>query len=56
MQWQIWVPLAAASCIYIVQAVAYVWVQGRYGLAACFVGYTMANLGLIYDAWQWSGR
>ncbi len=56
MKWQIWLPLALASVLYVAQATAYFVVAERPGLALCFIGYTLANIGLIYDAYQWGLR
>lgn len=56
MKWQIWLPLALASVLYVAQATAYFVVAERPGLALCFLGYTLANIGLIYDAYQWGLR
>lgn len=44
------IPLSVTSCIYAVLAAGYLFAQHRPGMALAFVGYTLANLGLIYDA------
>lgn len=48
----IWVviPLVVVGLIYGVLATAYFVVQHRYGMSLAFVGYVVANVGLIWDA------
>ena len=43
-------PLSVTSCIYAILAAGYLWAQNRPGMAAAFLGYTIANIGLIFDA------
>lgn len=43
-------PLALAAVIYGVLAGGYLVVLKRPGMCAAFVGYVIANAGLIYDA------
>ena len=40
--------LAFVTLIYMAVAVGY-WIDGRHGMAVVFVGYSLANLGLIAD-------
>lgn len=48
----IWVilPLSLSSGIYAVLAGGYYWVQGRPGMTLTFLGYVIANVGLMWDA------
>ena len=48
----IWVviPLVIVAVIYAVLATAYFVVQHRYGMSLAFVGYVVANVGLVWDA------
>lgn len=43
-------PLSLAGAIYAVLAVGYLLAQGRPGMALAFVGYVLANVGLVWDA------
>ena len=51
-QTMIWVvtPLVIVALIYAVLATAYFAVQHRYGMSLAFVGYVVANVGLVWDA------
>ena len=48
----LWVilPLSLSSGVYAVLAGGYYWVQGRPGMTLTFLGYVIANVGLMWDA------
>jgi hypothetical protein len=48
MSWHI---LAAVSVAYAAQGVIYLR-QHRYGMAAAFIAYALANVGFIVDMWE----
>lgn len=43
-------PLVVVSILYATLAVGYFAIQNRLGLCLAFVGYVVANVGLIIDA------
>ena len=43
-------PLVLALVIYVAQAAGYQLILNRPGMALAFVGYVIANAGLIWDA------
>lgn len=45
-------PLTATSVIYACLAAGYFFVQHRPGMCLAFIGYVIANVGLIWDAVQ----
>lgn len=51
----LWVvlPLSVTSVIYALLAAGYWFVQGRPGMTLAFIGYVIANLGLVWDALTW---
>lgn len=53
--WWVIFPLAVTSGIYAVLATGYFFVQNRPGMCAAFLGYVIANCGLIWDALLWKG-
>ena len=44
------IPLVLGSVMYVAQAGLYQLVVNRPGMALCFLGYALANIGLIWDA------
>ena len=42
-------PLAVAAVLYAVQAVGYQAVLNRPGMALAFLGYVLANVGILWD-------
>ena len=42
-------PLAIAAVLYAVQAVGYQLVLNRPGMALAFLGYVLANVGILWD-------
>ena len=47
--WLLIAPLIAGTALYVLQAAGYV-VLSRPGMCVAFIGYAVANAGLIYDA------
>jgi len=45
-------PLVIVSVLYATLAGGYLFVQHRYGLCLMFLGYVIANIGLIMDAFE----
>ena len=43
-------PIAIGAVLYVAQAVGYTVILHRPGMAVAFIGYAIANGGLIYDA------
>ena len=47
--WLLLAPLIAGTVLYALQAAGYV-IMDRPGMCLAFIGYAIANVGLIYDA------
>jgi hypothetical protein len=50
-----WVTLGIPLLLYMSQAIFGYYMQGRYGMAICFLGYSVANAGLLWDALTHAG-
>lgn len=48
--WWVVLPLLLTSTIYLILSGGYLIIQQRPGMALAFVGYVIANVGLIWDA------
>lgn len=49
-----WLPLAIVTALYLWQAAEY-WFRGGHAMALVFLGYALANLGLIWDFGRFDG-
>ena len=45
--------IGLVTLIYLGVAVSLLLKDGRIGMAICFVGYSLANIGLIIDVMKW---
>ena len=48
--WLVVTPLILGTVLYALQAAGYAFFLSRPGMCAAFIGYVIANAGLIYDA------
>ena len=48
--WLVLLPLLLGTLLYILQAAGYAYFLSRPGMCVAFIGYAIANGGIIYDA------
>lgn len=51
-----YITLGIPLLLYLSQAIFGYYQQGRYGMALTFIGYSLANAGLIWDALTNAGK